>query len=232
MTVAIMQPYYMPYIGYFQMINAVDSFVFYDDVNFINRGWVNRNRILVNNEPSYITIPLLKASQNKLINEIEINYDKNFDKITKTIQLNYKKSPFFERIYPLIVKDLTNKYKTISDLAINSCITSCQYLGIDTKFYISSRDFADTKSLDRAERLQTICKKLNANRYINAIGGEELYSKEGFLKQKIELKFIKSKPIEYKQFSNEFAPWLSIIDITMFNPKESIHKMLEQYELI
>ncbi|KXK47281.1 MAG: WbqC-like family protein [Bacteroidetes bacterium OLB10] len=95
MTVAIMQPYYMPYIGYFQMINAVDSFVFYDDVNFINRGWVNRNRILVNNEPSYITIPLLKASQNKLINEIEINYDKNFDKITKTIQLNYKKSPFF-----------------------------------------------------------------------------------------------------------------------------------------
>jgi hypothetical protein len=232
MKVAIMQPYFFPYIGYFQMIKAVNAFVFYDDVNYINRGWINRNRILVNEEPSFITIPLLKASQNKLINETEIIQHKEYLKMAKTIEMAYKKAPYFHAVFNLVNEVLNKEYKTLAEITIQSIKTCCEYLDIKTQFYIASKNFANTKGLERAERLQTICKQLNANHYINALGGQELYTKEGFAKENIQLQFIQSNPINYQQFNNEFVPWLSIIDVLMFNSKEEIKEKLNKFELI
>ena len=232
MKVAIMQPYFFPYIGYFQLINAVDNFVFYDDVNFINRGWINRNRILVNEQPAYFTIPLLKASQNKSICETEIIQNKDYLKILRTIEMTYKKAPYFHAVFTLVNEVFNKEYKTLSEITFQSIKSCCEYLDIKTKFHISSVEFATTKGLERAERLQAICKQLNANHYINALGGQELYTKEAFAKENIQLEFIQSLPIEYKQFNNKFVPWLSIIDVLMFNSKEEVKELLNQFELI
>jgi len=233
MKIAIMQPYAFPYIGYFQMINAVEKFVFYDDVNYIKGGWVNRNQILNNNEKQYFTIPLVKASPNKLISEIEINIDsKEYLKLKQKIQLTYSKSPYFDKVSPLIEDILNKKYNRISEFAIKSTIEICNYLGIKTHFFVSSIDFAKTKGLDRAERLIEICRKENCNTYINAIGGQELYTKDYFSQHGIDLKFIKTNEIIYNQFKNDFIPWLSIIDVMMFNSVEEIQIMLDNFELL
>lgn len=233
MTAAVMQPYFFPYIGYFQMINAVDVFVFYDDVNFIKGGWINRNRMLMNGSDKLFTVPLKDASSFKLIKEVEINNEvPAYSKILTTIAQSYKKAPFFSEVFPIIESVLRSPSSTSGDLAILSIKAVNEYLGITSVLKRSSVDFADTKGLDRAERLIAICKKTGAEQYINAVGGQELYTKEYFASNGIELKFIKSEPIDYKQFDNEFVPWLSIIDVLMFNSKDEVQKMLNCFELI
>lgn len=214
------------------MIKAVDSFVFYDDVNYIKGGWINRNRILINGEAQYFTVPLIKASPNRQINDILIKNEIEFSKLLKTLENAYKKAPYFETVFGLMTNIWTKQNVTIADLAIESCKVISNYLKLDTKFYISSKDFADTKGLERSERLKIICRQLETNQYINAIGGMDLYSKEDFMHANIQLSFIKSLPIEYKQFHNDFVPWLSIVDVMMFNSVEEINMMLDQYELV
>ena len=229
-----MQPYFMPYVGYFQMIKAVDKFVFYDDVNYIKQGWINRNKILVNNNEFLFTVPLQKASPFVFIKDTEIN-DKMYEnwkvKFSLTILQSYKKAPYFPEINDLVKNIVETECNTISQLAIKSVIEISKYLDLKAKFFVASERY-DNKELERKERLMNICKKEKANHYINAIGGQELYSKADFMKEKIQLDFIKSKPIEYKQFNNEFVPWLSIIDVLMFNSVEDINEMLNQYELV
>lgn len=229
-SVAIMQPYIFPYVGYFQLVNAVDIFVFYDDVNFINGGWINRNRILVNNQINYLTVRLKDASQNKLINEILLINNKN--KLLKTIQMAYRKAPFYSHAWPVIEHCFDFETDYISELAIFSVKEISQYLGLNTNFKISSKDYFDTKKFDRVGRLIEICKRNNANFYINAVGGQDLYKKEDFRYNGIELFFMKTHFDEYKQFNNVFNPALSIIDIMMFNSKEQIQKMINACTLI
>jgi len=226
----IMQPYLFPYIGYFQLIKLVDTFVFYEDVNFIKNGWINRNRILLNGKPHYITIQLRGASSFKPINKI--NFTDNRSKILKTIRLSYCKAPYFDSVWPIIEEVLNMKTDLVSDLAIASVIKTCEYLGIKANFKIASEEYSETKSLGRAERLKKICKLNNAEEYINAIGGTELYEKEDFQKADINLKFIKCRDIEYEQNNNEFVSFLSIIDVMMFNSPEEINTMLDNYELL
>lgn len=232
MKVAIMQPYFMPYIGYFQLINAVDKFVLYDDVNYIKGGWINRNRILINGKANLITVPQLNASSNKYINEVGVNQkSKEYKNLLKTIETAYKKAPSFNEIFPLITEVLDKTYNSISDIAIDSVKTVASYLDCNTRFYVSSVDFPDTKGLERAERLIQICHKINGTTYINAIGGKELYCKENFKKSGIDLKFISSLPIQYSQGKNDFIPWLSIIDVLMWNSKVEVKEKLNKYEL-
>lgn len=229
-----MQPYLFPYIGYFQMVKSVDIFVFYDDVNFIKKGWINRNRILVNNQEFLFTVPLNKISQNNTIKETNINLEifESWKEIFyKTIEYNYKKAPNFKNVDQLIKTILNINCNSISELAIETVIEVSKYLSINTKFIIASEKY-NNKDFQRQNRLIDICKKENATHYINALGGQELYDKESFKKQDVELSFIKSLPIKYNQFNNEFVPWLSIIDVLMFNSKEDIIDLLNQYELV
>lgn len=230
MRLAIMQPYFFPYIGYFQLINAVDKFVFYDDVNFIKKGWINRNRILINGQANYFTVHLNGASQNRLINEIK--FIDNRKKLITSIQMAYKRAPYFQEIYPLIKNVLSFQTKNISQLAIYSIKTICEYLGIKTIFEISSLNYTATKGLERTERLKKICKINNASDYINPIGGMKLYRKEDFEFSNIHLSFLKPNLMEYKQFQNNFISGLSIIDVLMFNPLENLLLQLDNYELI
>lgn len=230
MKIAVMQPYLFPYIGYYQLVNAVDKFVFYDDVNFINRGWINRNRILINNEPIYFTVSLKDASQNKLINEIQIL--DNRKKILKTINLAYKKSPYFDDVWPVIESVFTYDTKNISELAIYSIKRVLQYLEVEKCFEVSSHFYKEIKGLPKADRLIDICRANNAKEYINAISGKELYSKGYFATQGIKIYFLQSIPFNYKQFDDKFTPNLSIIDVLMFNSKKQVCEILSRYELI
>ncbi|MDD2305482.1 MAG: WbqC family protein [Prolixibacteraceae bacterium] len=230
MKLAVMQPYFFPYLGYFQLIRSVDKFIFYDDVNFIKNGWINRNQIVINNTKKYFTVQLKGASPNKLINEIE--FTDNRHKLKSSIQLAYKKAPFYNDVWPIIEDCLMFKTEHIGILAIYSVKKVIEYLDIDIKLEISSENYSDTKGMDKAERLRAICKRNNASTYINPIGGQELYNKEDFKKEKIDLFFLNTKFTTYKQFNNEFISGLSILDIVMFNSKEDIYKMLDNYELI
>lgn len=235
MKVAIMQPYIFPYIGYFQLVNAVDVFVFYDDVNFIKGGWINRNKILVNNKEFMFTIPLENPSSFSLINQTSICLQKtknNNLKLLRTIEQSYKKAPYFKSVFP-IVNELfsVNENENISELAIESVKLIAGYLELKTNFKISSLDFPDSKLLKKTSRIIEICKKENVINYINPIGGVQLYTKQEFNNVSIQLSFLKSKPIEYKQFDNEFVPWLSIIDVIMFNSKERVVSMLNEFDL-
>lgn len=233
MITAIMQPYFFPYIGYFQLIQAVDKFVIYDDVNFIKGGWINRNQIFVNREPQFINIFLSGASSNKLINEVSVNAEKSM-KTLKTIELNYKKAPFFKNVFPIIqafFQDLKLKNDNIAQVAGNSIQTVCNYLNIEKRFVYSSESYPETKGLDKADRLITILDKSEANVYINPTGGESLYERPYFKNRGIDLFFITNHITPYQQFKNEFVPGLSIIDVMMFNSVEEIGGMLDNYEL-
>ena len=233
MKVAIMQPYIFPYIGYFQLIQAVDKFIFYDDVNFIKKGWINRNQILINNQAHLITIPLNKASQNILIKDTLISYSENWvQKLLIKLDNNYRKAPYYNDVYPIIKKILEKKTETISDFAINSIIEVSNYLKINTNFELSSEKYMDSIDLKKTFRLIEICKKNNATDYINPIGGKEIYTKEDFKIKGLKLKFIEPQINEYKQFNSGFISGLSIIDVLMFNSKEEVRKMLNNYELI
>lgn len=228
MKIAIMQPYLFPYIGYFQLINAVDTFVIYDDVNYINRGYINRNSILLNGKPYRFTLELRGASQNKLINEIEVGDNKS--KLIKTIGSAYKKAPFFNGVIEIARSLIFYDEKNLAKYISNSLIKLSEYMGIRTNFIYSSEIEKDN-SLKGQSKILAICKRLGASIYINAVGGQGLYKRDNFQKEGIDLKFIRSNAIKYKQFRNPFVSNLSIIDVMMFNSKEEIKKML-YYELL
>ena len=229
MKIAVMQPYFFPYIGYWQLINSVDIFIIYDDVNFIKKGYINRNNILINNVKHLFTLALIKSSQNKKINEILIG--ENNKKILRTIEQSYLKAPFFHEIFPIIEDIFSDKGKDLSKFLGNSLQIFSKYLDINTKFEYSSM-LENDKSLQAQDRLIEISKILNATDYINAIGGEQLYDKNAFSDAGINLSFIQTELINYKQFNNKFIPNLSIIDVMMFNSKEDIKEMLKKYTLV
>ncbi|QJW90727.1 WbqC family protein [Spirosoma taeanense] len=232
MTLAIMQPYFLPYIGYMQLMNAVDTFVLYDDVAFINRGWINRNKLLINGQEYLFTVPLKDASQNKRINEVHLADDPKWrGKLLKTIEQGYLKAPYYGTVMPLTEKIINFATDSIADLVHNSLVELNGYLGIGTKLIPSSAIYNNTH-LKAQERILNICQQEHAARYINPIGGLDLYDKPTFAQAGMELKFIQAKRVEYPQFRNEFIPWLSILDALMFNDVATVQAMLNEYELV
>lgn len=229
MKVAIMQPYFFPYIGYFQLINAVDEFVVYDDVNFIKQGWITRNSILADKKKYSFILNVEGASSFKKIKEISLV--NNNKKLLKTIEQEYKKAPYFSVVFPIIQEILSSNENNLSKFLVFSLRKIAYYLQIDTIFRISS-EIDKNNELKGQDKIIAICKQLKAKTYINSIGGQELYNKEIFNKNKIKLSFIKTEPINYTQFDNDFIPWLSIIDIIMFNSVEETKLLLNKYELV
>lgn len=228
-SVAINQPYLFPYITYWQLINSVDTFVIADNMNYINKGYINRNNILIDGKAHIFTLDLVAASQNKLINEIEIG--KNCAKILKSLERSYGRAPYFQDVFLLIKSILEFPEKNLAKFITNSLKKISNYLEIDTKFIYLS-DIEINNNLKAQDKIIDICERLKAKNYINLIGGQELYSKERFKEHDIKLNFIETEIVEYRQFENEFIPYLSIIDIMMFNSKEEVINMLDRYKLI
>ena len=233
MKVAIMQSYIFPYIGYFQLINAVDIFVIYDNIQYTKRGWINRNRILCDGKDEYFTLTIKKDSDylNVLARSLSPEWNKDKEKLVNKIRNSYKKASYYKETIELVENVFsysdTNLFRFIS----NALKETLEILSIKTKIVISSTLEID-HALKGKEKVTAICKELNAQTYINPIGGIELYNKEDFTENSINLQFLKTSDIKYKQFNNEFIPFLSIIDILMFNSKEEVQQMLTNYELL
>ena len=193
MNIAIMQPYLFPYIGYFQLMNAVDEFIVYDNIQFTKKGWINRNRILVNGSDAYITLPLKKDSDYLDIKDRYLSDDWKAEskKMINRITESYRKAPFFESVFPLIEKSLLFEDKQLFNFIFNSLNLTKDFLDIKTSFVISSTIPID-HNLKSTEKVIALCKHQNATAYINPIGGVELYNKEEFKKEGLELKFIKA----------------------------------------
>ena len=234
MTLAIMQPYIFPYIGYFQLMNAADEFVIYDNIEFTKKGWINRNRILANGKADYITLPLKKDSDYLHINQrylADIWID-NRKKMMNSIIEWYKKSPYFQFAFPIIEEAVLFEESNLFKFIYHSLCLIKEYLNIETTLLVSSAIAIDHE-LKAQEKVIEICKARNAGRYINPIGGLELYDREVFQKQHIDLNFLKTSEVVYTQFNHEFVPFLSIIDVIMFNSKEKIKEFLNfSYSLI
>lgn len=233
MNIAIMQPYFLPYIGYFQLMNAVDKFVVYDNIQYTKKGWINRNRFLNNGQAQYFSIPLKKDSDYLNVNQRQLaaNYVEQNEKQLRKIESAYSKAPYFNDVFPLIQKCFLNKDTNLFNFIFHSICQIKKYLEIETKILVSS-DFEDNSSLKGAMRVKNICKLLSGTQYINPIGGTELYTKENFKENGLKLNFLKTNKFQYKQYKNDFEPFLSILDVLMFNNKYDVFQMLNNYELV
>jgi hypothetical protein len=231
--IAIMQPYFLPYIGYWQLIRSVDEFVVYDNIEFTKKGWFNRNRILDGDHDRLFTIPIKKDSDYLSVGDRYLSDDSQneIERILRIVQMTYRKAPYYAIAYPVIEACFRGADKNLFSYIYNSIQIICDYLDIGTKITVSSAVAID-HTLKAEYKVLAICKATEADVYINSIGGVELYNKEEFKSNSVDLHFIKSKNIEYKQFGNPFVPWLSIIDVIMFNDKEAVERMLGEYELI
>jgi len=232
MKLAIMQPYFFPYIGYWQLIHAVDRFVIYDDVNFIKKGWVNRNRILINGEPTHITASILKASQNKRICDLSLDpWPVWKSKMVKSIEMAYRKAAFFAEVYPLIENLVHQETDNLSNYLSYQLQVMASFMGMNTEFVVASRRYKDN-DLSGQARILDICKREGATHYVNLQGGQALYERAAFTQCGMDLTFLIPSNIEYKQFGSAYVPWLSIIDVMMFNSKNQLRTMLNKYELV
>ena len=232
MAVAIMQPYFFPYLGYFQLVQAADHFVLYDDVMFIKKGWINRNRILMQGNDFMFTIPLEKQSQNKTIRESTVAWNADFPaKFLVQLRSAYKKAPHVDAVMALIEGVLAEKPISLADLAGNSIQATWNYLGLEKEFYFSS-SLAVSADYGRAERLMEITKLFGESVYINAANGKSLYDKPSFAQVGVDLQFIQSELPVYPQGTHpDFLPGLSMIDVLMWNDRVQVREMLTHYTL-
>jgi hypothetical protein len=230
MIVGIMQPYFLPYIGYWQLLNAVDIFVVYDNIEYTKKGWINRNRFLQAGKDNWFTIPLKKDSDYLTVKQRVISPVFNRKKMLSHFENAYKKSPQFKIIMPLLEEIIACKDENLFKYIYNSIIKIKDFLEIKTLLKISSNINIDYR-LKSQDKVIAICKKLGADRYINPIGGLELYDRKRFSENGIQLSFLKTRMIHYNQYDNPFIPFLSIIDVLMFVEKERVIKILSEYEL-
>lgn len=230
--VAIMQPYFLPYIGYWQLIKAVDVFVVYDDIQFTKKGWINRNRYLINGSDNMFSLPLKKASDylNVIDRELSDTASGDLAKQLRKIESAYKKAPYCSEVFPLIKDCFNFDEKNLFKYIHHSILTVCRALEISTDIIVSS-SLGLSKECKGQERVIETCKKLQATDYINPIGGKTLYDTAIFSDNGIQLHFQNVEPYIYTQFGDEFVPHLSIIDVMMFNGLEKTKSMLDRMTL-
>jgi hypothetical protein len=234
MKIGIMQPYFFPYLGYWQLMNAVDRYVVYDDVNYIKGGRINRNRILIQNKSGPINLILSGASPNKLIRQVEVNTEPILGKkLLRTIEMSYARAPQYDYVMPILENIILSQKKNLSDYLYYSFLKIGEYLGIHTELILSS-NIEKNCSLKSYHKVISICKILGGDEYYNSINGIPLYVPHvrEFQEAGIELYFPKMREIHYQQFKNEFVPNLSIIDVMMFNSRQECQRLLGEYDLL
>jgi WbqC-like protein len=255
MKIAIMQPYFFPYLGYFQLIHAVNTFVLYGEVNHIKRGWISRNRILwPNGEPAYISAEIKNRSSHRKISEVAFVQASQWRrKLLRTIMYNYRKSPYFNEVFALVADSVNNETQYLSELNKRSIVSICDFLGIRTTIETDERRYAPLEErLSKPEgelglefpelrltvyrrkviRILGICRQEGAEVFVNAIGGQPIYDKGEFQRNGVQLCFLKTQPYAYPQRGSPFVPDLSIIDVLMNCGKEGTRELLVKYSLV
>ena len=231
MKVAIMQPYFLPYIGYWQLIGAVDAFVVYDNIKYTKKGWINRNRFLLNGEEVLFSIPLRKDSDFLDVNQRYLAEAFSREDLINRFRKAYRKASEYSAFMPVLEDIIRCPSDNLFDYIRSSIEKVCSYLKLKTPVIVSSSVDCD-HSVKAAERVQAICKALGAETYINPHGGRELYAKADFERYGLNLKFLQPHLTQYAQLGNSFIPWLSILDLAMCIPAEQLrHQVLSGYSL-
>ncbi len=232
MIVSIMQPYLFPYIGYFQLMSCSDVFVIHDDVQYIQGGWINRNRILIDDEAQWLSLPVASADYRQPINQRHyLLEDRLASKFRRRIVGAYACAPYFKNVMPVIDEILMHDDSNVARFNANQLRQVSSYMGIDKPITLSSSIEKDDR-LAGQERVIELCKTVGANCYINPAGGLTLYQPDRFFGAGIELRFLQSMAPEYPQGNGAHVKSLSIIDVLMFNDLPRIKSMLTQYQLI
>lgn len=232
MKLAIMQPYFLPYIGYFQLLASVDQFIVYDNIKYTKKGWINRNRMLLNGTDVMFSLPLRKGSDSLRVAERELAGDFDRTKLLNHFNGAYCRAPQFHLTYPVLEQIVHHEDANLFRYIHNSIVRLSEHLSIKTEILISSEIVIDHE-LKGQDKVLALCKAVGADTYINTIGGVELYAKDDFRIQGIQLQFIKARQFEYQQFGSPFVPWLSIVDVLMFNPLNTVRACInDNYEMI
>lgn len=232
-TVSMMQPYLFPYLGYFQLIAHSDAFVLGDDLQYVKASWINRNRVLVNGQPKLLTFPLRKGEQQDSINQRWLCDDtpKEFQRLLRTLELAYARAPHFEQTMAMIRQILANPERNLAKFTEYAIRCICAHLQITTPFRIGS-ELGLPARMDKQERVISIAKKLDADLYINPIGGLALYCAALFRAHGLALRFLRMDELSYPQFNQPFVPSLSIIDVLMFNSPSEVQALLKRFSLV
>lgn len=226
-----MQPYFLPYIGYWQLLSAVDRFIVYDNIEYTKKGWINRNRFLRQGADALFTVPLKKGSDFLTIVERSIADDFDPRDLLNALASAYRRAPFFGDAFPLIESIVTAAPRNLFEYLLNSLRATAEWLRIGTPIVISSTVAIDHR-LKGESKVLALCRALEATHYVNAAGGRTMYSSESFARSGIDLKFIQTRPLAYAQFDHPFVPNLSIVDVIMFNSKDAVREMLGAYDLV
>lgn len=225
---AIMQPYFFPYIGYFQLIQCVDRFIVYDNIKYTKKGWINRNRLLQNGQDAMFSLPLKSDSDFLDVRDRSLAHDFKAEKLIAQICGAYRRAPYLAQTLPLVEEIVRYPEPNLFRFLHHSIVRTCEHLGITTRIEISS-DFPIDHQLKSQDKVLALCEAAGASTYINTSGGMDLYSRDDFASRNIELQFIRSKPFDYPQFGHAFVPWLSIIDVLMFNPMASVRQCISTH---
>ena len=232
MKIAIMQPYFFPYIGYFQLIGAVDVFVIYDNIKYTKKGWINRNRALRNGADFVFTVPLRGDSDALDVRERSLAADFDRRRLANQLREAYRRAPYFDVAFPVIEKAIMLDEANLFEYVRSSVEDVCRYCGLGTRI-VASSTFVVDPGLKAEDKVLALCTAAGAGTYVNAIGGTRFFSAEQFAGRGIQLKFLRTRPIEYPQFGDPFIPSLSIIDVMMFNPAAKVREMLDTcYDLV
>lgn len=228
-----MQPYFFPYVGYFQLIGAVDLFIIYDNIKYTKKGWINRNRMLQGGKDVMFSLPLRNDSDALDVRDRALATDFNRSKLLNQLRGAYSRAPHFADVFPMIERAVHHEDPNLFGFVHHALICTCQFLDLTTPIQMSSTVEID-HCLKNQDKVIALSKAVGATTYVNAIGGLELYDREVFGEQSLDLKFLRPKPFEYRQFGgNAFVPWLSVIDVLMFNSRKAVQDCVStHYELI
>ena len=225
--VSIMQPYFLPYIGYFQLIQASDTFVVYDNIKYTKKGWINRNRFLLNGADALFTLPLAQGSDSLDVRQRFLATEFRRDKLLRQLEAAYRRAPQFGAMQPHLSAIIGHPAQNLFDYLLHALQATVQLLEIPTRIVVSSTVDID-HTLSCEDKVIALCRALGARTYLNPIGGLGLYDPLEFQAQGLDLVFLQSRSLVYPQFGHPFVPSLSILDVLMFNPLEQVRQWVRQ----
>ncbi len=229
---AVMQPYLFPYIGYFHLMHAVDRFIVLDDVAYIKRGWINRNRILIDGQPARFTLPVRDASQNRPIRAHERADDERWRaRFLRTLESSYHRAPHFVPAFELVTTVLDDPERHLSPWLATSLQRICSYLSLPVKIVPTSSVYGNA-GLGKQDRMIDFCRREDATQLVNASGGMPLYAVEDFGAAAIDLRFVRPLFTPYPNARGTFVPALSILDVLMHNHPDEVRERLLTYDLV
>lgn len=226
-----MQPYLFPYVGYFQLMNAVDRWIAFDEIQFIDKGWINRNRILHPDpvkEWQFLTVPLSKRGQFDKICNISIKEEIDWrSQIFGKLTMYKKKAPHYNETIDFIHDCFDTKETNLALFVIDILRKTANYIGIETQIEVQSKINLDLGNIEHpGQWALRICEKLGASEYLNPSGGVEIFKQHEFNNAGIKLSFWESKLLPYYQGRDGFISGLSVIDLLMWNSVHEIKKNL------